>query len=265
MTATDEEQESGDAKFVRRILSKQSGAFIDEIDPGVVRKEGYRVTRNEESALRLVKEHTNVLVPEIFAADYFMKNGKEIGSFLMDLVEGTPLHEPWDGFDDGTKERICRDIWDIVAQLRQIPRPSALNSVYQCGADGSPSIDVLLKDLDDNPSPIRTDEALRARILERYLYCNGGSYPENLEERLPRSSTSVFTHGDLAPRNIMVDISGRITGVLDWENAGWFPEYWEYANIQKPSRDEDWMAWMARTKPVEWDITGIMLARRVLF
>ncbi|KAK2740529.1 hypothetical protein FQN55_008872 [Onygenales sp. PD_40] len=37
----------------------------------------------------------------------------------------------------------------------------------------------------------------------------------------------VFTHGDLNPRNILAE-NGKITGIVDWENAGWFPEYWEY-------------------------------------
>lgn len=46
-----------------------------------------------------------------------------------------------------------------------------------------------------------------------------------------------MTHGDLHPRNIMVfwedDDKGsagaargiRVTAVLDWEFAGWYPEY----------------------------------------
>ncbi|KZT28713.1 hypothetical protein NEOLEDRAFT_1167245 [Neolentinus lepideus HHB14362 ss-1] len=40
----------------------------------------------------------------------------------------------------------------------------------------------------------------------------------------------VFTHNDVAPRNIMIadDDSGRITGLIDWECAAWLPEYWEY-------------------------------------
>ena len=259
------EDSSDDANFVRRMLSKQSGAIIEEIDPGVVRKAGHRVRRNEEAAVRLVREHTNVPVPQIYMASYRIKNGQEVGSLLMDLVEGVPLNTVWDGFDEDSKRRICTDIWNIAAQLRQIPRPTALEHLFQCGADGSPSIDVPLRDPDGSPFPIETDEELRARIYERYLHFNGGSYPENLRDRLPRSSTSTFTHGDLCPRNIMVDSSGRITGVLDWENAGWYPDYWEYANILKPSVDDDWMEWMDRTKPVKWDIAGIMLARRVLF
>jgi hypothetical protein len=36
----------------------------------------------------------------------------------------------------------------------------------------------------------------------------------------------VFTHSDLNMRNILVK-NGRISGIVDWENAGWYPEYWE--------------------------------------
>jgi hypothetical protein len=34
----------------------------------------------------------------------------------------------------------------------------------------------------------------------------------------------VFTHGDIAPRNIMVADEGHITGILDWEYAEYYPE-----------------------------------------
>ncbi|KAF8878819.1 hypothetical protein CPB85DRAFT_1498536 [Mucidula mucida] len=37
----------------------------------------------------------------------------------------------------------------------------------------------------------------------------------------------VFTHNDIALRNIMVD-GDRVTGLIDWECAGWFPAHWEY-------------------------------------
>lgn len=37
-----------------------------------------------------------------------------------------------------------------------------------------------------------------------------------------------FTHGDLAFHKILY-LDGKITGIIDWESAGWFPDYWEYA------------------------------------
>ncbi|KAL7628852.1 hypothetical protein AAE478_000367 [Parahypoxylon ruwenzoriense] len=182
----------------------------------------------------------------------------------MELIEGTSLNRVWDGFNDNVKLHICGDIWDVVMKLREIPRPQELSHLYQCGADGSQSIDVLIKDLHSPPAEILDDDAPQARIYKRYLHFNGRLYEGTLPGMLPRSSVSVFTHGDLAPRNIMVQES-RITGIIDWENSGWFPDYWEYANIMKPSVDHDWMRWMDQTKPKEWDITGIVKSRKVLF
>ncbi|TVY15493.1 hypothetical protein LARI1_G003602 [Lachnellula arida] len=43
--------------------------------------------------------------------------------------------------------------------------------------------------------------------------------------------TLVFTHHDLAPRNLLLDRSGQLW-VLDWDYAGWYPEYFEYAAMQ---------------------------------
>ena len=37
----------------------------------------------------------------------------------------------------------------------------------------------------------------------------------------------MFTHGDLRFANIMVK-DGSVSGIVDWEFSGWYPEYWEF-------------------------------------
>lgn len=56
-----------------------------------------------------------------------------------------------------------------------------------------------------------------------------------------RSYASKFTHGDLAPRNVLVR-DGKIAAIIDWDSAGWRPEYWEvtkerYSDLGTP---EEW-------------------------
>ncbi|OQE28227.1 hypothetical protein PENFLA_c005G10800 [Penicillium flavigenum] len=83
-----------------------------------------------------------------------------------------------------------------------------------------------------------------------------------------RESTSGIstTEGvDIAPRNILVDEENNATGVIDWEYAGWYPEYWEYAQIMRPAFGGDWSVWMDKTAPQRWDLGGINAARKVLF
>ncbi len=64
------------------------------------------------------------------------------------------------------------------------------------------------------------------------------------KNHLPLTSTSlVFTHHDLASRNLLVDKRGQLW-LLDWEYSGWYPIYFEYAAMQNfiPSRDWGWVA-----------------------
>ena len=49
----------------------------------------------------------------------------------------------------------------------------------------------------------------------------------------------VFTHGDFVPWNILID-DGHITAILDWEAAGWLPEYWEYVTAKRMQRPTSW-------------------------
>ncbi|KAL0960515.1 hypothetical protein HGRIS_005552 [Hohenbuehelia grisea] len=43
---------------------------------------------------------------------------------------------------------------------------------------------------------------------------------------MAREHKIVFSHGDLAPHNILAK-DGNIVAILDWECAGWCPDYWE--------------------------------------
>ena len=54
-----------------------------------------------------------------------------------------------------------------------------------------------------------------------------------------RSYPHRFTvsHGDLiAHNNILVDEHGHLTGFLDWESAGWHPEYWDFTTAMRFGR-----------------------------
>ncbi|PLB33735.1 aminoglycoside phosphotransferase family protein [Aspergillus candidus] len=114
------------------------------------------------------------------------------------------------------------------------------------------------------PRP-QNDTDVRVRIYKRYLHFGGLRYKDQLPDMLPLSERSVFTHADIAPRNVMVDEENRVTGLLDWEWAGWYPDYWEYAQIMRPAFKGDCSEWMERTAPQRWDLRGIYAARKVLF
>ncbi|KAI1972468.1 hypothetical protein LOZ51_005976 [Ophidiomyces ophidiicola] len=49
-----------------------------------------------------------------------------------------------------------------------------------------------------------------------------------------------FTHGDFKAHNILVDDDGHLSGFLDWESAGWYPEYWDYTTAMRFGQNSWW-------------------------
>ncbi|PLB34074.1 uncharacterized protein BDW47DRAFT_134666 [Aspergillus candidus] len=178
----------------------------------------------EAEAMKLVSKHTSVPVPGVFSAKFGPDHGNE-----------------------KSKESVCLQTWDLISQIRAIPRPSELEDLLQCAADGSTTRDPMLEDLQNPAIPLTNDSGLRARIVERYLHFEGRRYEHQLHDMLPRSGSTVFTQADIAPRNIMIDEQNSVTG------------------IPRPALWGDWSVWMDRTAPRRWNISGIDAARRVLF
>lgn len=57
-------------------------------------------------------------------------------------------------------------------------------------------------------------------------------------DRTLKGHKIVFTHGDLQPKNVMVERNGycedgssdfKIT-LIDWNLSGWYPEFWDFCN-----------------------------------
>lgn len=64
-------------------------------------------------------------------------------------------------------------------------------------------------------------------------------YWHQITTQLGAQFAVVFTHGDIAARNIIVR-DGHIVALLDWEFAGWCPEYWEYVFALRGLDNIDW-------------------------
>ena len=227
-----------------------------------------RDTRSSESAaMEYVRKHApSVPVPEVYFCDF---TNPQYGLIFMEEVPGQTLERVWPGLNSNQKDQACHDIWDIIMALRQIPRPEHIpleKSLYTT-IDGSPLYphgDLIWSEM----APLRkeshnTDDAFRDLILARYRENHGTD--ENVKRNFPRSKTAVFTHGDIHPRNLMATADGRVTSLLDFEYAGFMPDYWEDLGmfLQVFEWDQDWADNMMRTKPSGWDFDATRALCRV--
>jgi len=248
------------------VLSNRDGKLVVNHN-FYVTKLGYRVRHAESEAMNTVaaQKRTTVPLPWVKSANFSPSEhdaSEDYGEIKMTLVRGSTLESKWDTLDQDSKEAVCREIWDIVKRIREIERTDLVGGLYQCAADGTPSKGIL-EDLQKPARPLTSDEEVRARLYERYLHAGGRVLRDLLPELLPQSDRSVFTHGDIAPWNVTIDDQNKITGILGWKYAGWYPDYWEYAQIMNVPFS-DWSEWMERTAAHRWDIDGIDAVKEIV-
>ncbi|KAJ4316476.1 hypothetical protein N0V84_007832 [Fusarium piperis] len=185
---------------------------------------GPRDHPNEAQVLRFVKEHTTIPVPEVISSDW--------DRITMEYIEGKTLQQAWPVLTPDQRSNILAELSGYIAQMR------ALGGIYIGRLDGQGAIVPSILTRSGGPFGTLTEfhdwlvhppKRLRAQSM----------YWHQITTQLGVEHPIVFTHGDIAARNILVR-DGHIVALLDWEFAGWYPEYWEYVFAIRGMDKLDW-------------------------
>ncbi|KAE8351111.1 kinase-like protein [Aspergillus coremiiformis] len=222
-----------------------AGVSIARISPTVAVKFGPRVTVTEAKSMIYVAQNSaKIPVPEVFACGTYGPINRDIGDYgslfdtyiFMTFVDGQPLDTVWNSYDQPTKTHLALQLKEYIDDLRSMGTPSYIGSL-----DHGPVLDPILatakvqgpfsSEKDFNETMVKTYQSKAPRQhITKFLRGMIG----HQEHRI------LFTHGDLGPQNIMVK-DGNVTGIIDWEFSGWYPEYWESAKALNVWRwQNDW-------------------------
>ncbi|KAK4155772.1 kinase-like domain-containing protein [Chaetomidium leptoderma] len=175
---------------------------------------------NEHATLELIRRHTNIPVPR--ALDLIWDSNDVY--LLTARIPGYKLGLCIDGMSDQDTRTLVQDLRRHMIALRAVPRPLGWKHAISNAVDG-PCFDYRInmalnydEDRGEVVGPFLSEhdfnDTLRCGALPGVVHRGGHNM--------------VFTHGDLNLRNVLVDSHGRLAGIVDWENAGWFPEYCNY-------------------------------------
>ena len=116
---------------------------------------------------------------------------------------------------------ICSQLKGYVEELRSI-KGSYIGTI-----NNKPINDIMFGEI----GPYRDETSLNTQIINNVNQALQNYYAEFIKNIFLSGGKHSFnlTHGDLTPRNIILDESNKIVGIIDWESAGYLPEYWEYA------------------------------------
>ncbi|KAI1144714.1 hypothetical protein F4825DRAFT_467884 [Nemania diffusa] len=235
----------------------------------VVKFDDLRFLRREEAqALRAIRQafpDGEVPVPEVFG---WKVCGHRMFLY-MSLIVGKTLREAWPLLTKHDKSAISSELSHIVTALRRVsPDPSGpfIGTLLPLHAFDSVSAGLLLSRHD------RTDLGLsnlgsvsRGPVQDRFFHFDHVEGPFLTIKSFQDWLLAAATRQQVRPDNIIIssDEHGayHIAGIIDWEQAGWYPEYWEYfklyygVEIDHKWRTEGWADKVM--KPFEDEFTAV--------
>lgn len=155
----------------------------------------------------------------------------------MEFVEGDTLHDVWGDLDDNQKDFIITQLKAYFDQLR------AIKSDFIGSVDGTYCEDQIFSDDRGAYGPFKNENEFRQGCTNAMYESRRDHWSQTVAgyiRALPPAEI-VLTHNDLHPRNIIVR-DGKVVAIIDWELAGFYPEYWEYVKAwYRAGFDEPWV------------------------
>lgn len=176
--------------------------------------------------MRFIAEHTSIPVPEVHKIETD-QDGKVL-KIHMDYMPGTPLDEAWSTMTEVEKRSVAEDLLKYVREMR------SLKGNYIGAADRGQA--VIGQHVFHGGGPFDTEREFNQFMFSKIISKVPDAFRYHAARVFKENHEIVFTHSDLAPRNILVK-DGHVTGILDWEHSGWYPEYWEYERAYRHFND----------------------------
>ncbi|KAJ9250835.1 hypothetical protein DTO207G8_5827 [Paecilomyces variotii] len=243
------------------VLWETSASKVVAVNDDIVVKYGDGINVWEGQALVYLERHVpEVPAPRLYAMYHDPPDSRQL-FLIMQRVPGVQLDKIWPSLAESEKDDIIAKLKLIFDAMRkaECPWPDFFGSL---DGGGLPHYLFYSQHGDERfLGPFSDESALVAALVGNYRVMvernNRPDYKARFyEKHFPRvfqGHRPTLTHGDVLQRNIMVaentsrknEQGGRSFDVVlvDWENSGWFPDFWECFCASWPfvwQWDEDW-------------------------
>ncbi|KMP00997.1 hypothetical protein CIRG_01137 [Coccidioides immitis RMSCC 2394] len=182
----------------------------------------------EAHALKMVAEYTTLNAPRV--VDFIELPAKREGWLLTNCIEGDIAGKCLQTMNAEQLHQFSIDFRNYVEQIRSLG-----GECQDCRIDNEDGSTGPYDNIADFNKHLMDMCGLIPNPADRAVIANVHS----------RSYRVFFTHADLNPANVLVH-SGRLSGFVDWEFAGWYPEYWEFTKACYIVRI--WTLWLEMMK-----------------
>ncbi|KAM3449655.1 hypothetical protein MY3296_006739 [Beauveria thailandica] len=208
-----------DIESCNKVIKEGDGRRIIQIGEHFIVKYGTRVSVIEGQNLLYVKKTKAVPIPEVYALyTKLSPKGRMVTYIIMEYIRGETLETAWPKLSPDEKHNVALELRGYFDKLRK-NAPLSRSS--------------------------RTEYEFNQGLVKMYLDNNGteenARFYECMLSEVLKDHRPVLTHADLQKDNIILKKDKSLV-VIDWEAAGWYPEYWESfaANLAAKLGDDFW-------------------------
>ena len=225
-----------DSATLNSVQPQRKRAFKVEDSVYVKRGTSHQI-RREVEAMDFVRRHTSIPIPAVFEVHVKQNDTSPSSWFSMNAIPGCPLMDAWPSMNETARRATQTDLRNYLQELRAVPPPTP---TYIGSCIGGPAYDHRLNN--GFPcGPFASESDFNDFLVAPVARCPRKELANHYRQQLADDHGVAFTHADLCGEHIFVDpITGRITGFIDWEMAGWWPTYWEYTKSRFGNRYETW-------------------------
>jgi Ser/Thr protein kinase RdoA (MazF antagonist) len=200
------------------VLYKDTGTTVTDVGDGMLVKHGRRVREGEGLATQLVSNKTSIPVPKIFA---IVTNKTTSTTYIVqEKLPGDKLLDVLPHMDGATRTAIAKDLTRILQELSKLDEEGEMGEVgrsyYEAG---------FFSRFKSRCEAKTTQEFIAFVADYGKVNMSDSTYLDAYTRSFDTSRPKIFSHGDFVPDNILVE-EGRVTGIIDWESAGWYPYFW---------------------------------------
>lgn len=174
------------------------------------------------------------------------------------VAHGSLLEDVWPGLNPAEKYGFARRLRKLVQSMRKTPQSQTHAKKRQVGSVVSGGHSLLL---DKHPSTTYwavqtqpTQSQFVAFLTSTFHPSVPNAVAARIASRFRQSGPLVLSHGELCPRNVIVNKS-EVVAIIGWDCAGWYPEWWDYVKFfeaRTTIKNQDWYEYASEIFDTEY-------------
>lgn len=213
---------------------------ISQLPFGLVLKQSDG-TRIEEVLAMEAARRAGIPVPRVICYGEHPDMPHAPVSILMTRLPGHELREVYESLTQTEKDTVLFEMKAYLSSMRKWKSPWGEHRICSSSGTSIRSVRVPFTSM----GPFETEQDMNDYLLYPRgfdMYDNDDDFPalkKRVDKLFENKHNIVYTHGDLKHHNILVH-EGHVSGFIDWESAGWYPEYWEFTTALRFQPEDFW-------------------------